>query len=65
MKQIDQFRGLTLHSLTLLIEAAAARGGVTLMKHVNVRANCGKAPALVLAEQLIAVVHDPEVSYDN
>lgn len=56
---IDQFRGISLNQLALMLEVAAARGGITLMKHTNVRENVGKAPHLVLAEQMIVVLNAP------
>jgi hypothetical protein len=55
----EKFRGISALELSLIIEYAAVSGHITLMKRTNVRDNIGKAPELVLAEQMILATRVP------
>jgi hypothetical protein len=62
---VDNFRGVYAVELANMLDEAVIHGGLVLMKNVNVRENLGKVPSLVLAEQLIAMLHRPPEEMDD
>lgn len=57
---VTSFRGVSVVRLSDMLHEAMAIGGLVLMKNASVRENIGKAPCLVLAEQLIEALQRPE-----
>lgn len=64
---LGTFRGVEVNRLARLVENACGGARLALMKSVQVTANTGKEPYLILAEQLILALKDEEqgAQYDD